>query len=246
MWRILVLLAFLGGAGCGGPQAASGVNDPFEADNRATHRANLALDRALLRPASNAYGTGVPQPVRKGVGNFASNLGLPGKVVNSLLQLDIEGALQNTFRFAINTTVGLGGVLDPAGEIGLEENQTDFGETLYKWGVGEGRYIELPVIGPSTERHALGRAVDLFTNPLSYVINDDAAVWVSPVAQSLARVGDRYEYSATVDAILYDSEDSYSAARQLYLDNRRYQLGVEVTEDEVDEIDALFEELYGE
>lgn len=233
-------------AACADPDGHGGINDPYEQDNRAIHRANLALDRALLRPASNAYGDGIPRPVRKGVGNFASNLGLPGKVVNSLLQLDIEGALQNTFRFAINTTIGIGGVFDPAGQIGIEENDTDFGETLYKWGVGEGRYMELPIIGPSTERHAVGRAVDLFTNPLSYVINDDAARWVSPVAQSLARVGDRYEYSSTVDSILYGSEDSYAAARQLYLDNRRFQLGVEVTETEADEIDALFYELYGE
>lgn len=231
---------------CADPTSPDGINDPYEEDNRSIHRANLAMDRMFLKPASTAYGGGVPQPVRRGVGNFASNLGLPSMVVNNLLQLDIESALNNTFRFAINTTIGIGGVFDPAGEIGLEEHDTDFGETLYKWGVGEGRYLELPLVGPSTERHAVGRVVDLFTNPLSYAINDDAAKWVSPAAQTLSRVGDRYDYSDSVDAILYGSEDSYAQARQLYLDNRRFKLGVTVTDTEADEIDALFNELYGQ
>ncbi|MFV2051521.1 VacJ family lipoprotein [Aliiroseovarius sp. YM-037] len=226
-------------------QPAGGIQDPHEEQNRRVHAANRDIDRVLLRPTANAYGGGLPQPVRQGVGNFASNLGLPSKVVNNLLQLDIEGAFQNTFRFAFNSTIGLAGVLDPATEAGLTKVDTDFGETLYVWGVPEGNYVELPVLGPSTERHMVGRVVDLFTNPLSYAI-DAPESYVVVGANTLSRVGDRYDYSATVDSVLYESEDSYAQARSLYLQNRRFKLGAEVTEAEADEIDALFEDLYGE
>jgi len=230
---------------CAVPQNADDILDPYEAQNRRVHAANLALDRSLVRPASNAYGTGIPQPVRRGVGNFASNLGLPSKVVNNLLQLDLDGAVRNSFRFAFNSTIGLGGLLDPATEMGLIEEDTDFGETLYVWGVPEGNYVELPLVGPSTERHMVGRAVDLFTNPLSYAVPAPES-YIGTATVLLSKVGDRYEYSSTVDSILYESEDSYAQARLLYLQNRRFELGVEVSEAEADEIDALFEDLYGE
>lgn len=231
---------------CGNSADGIGYVDPFEPQNRRIHAFNLAADDAVLKPASDVYGEGLSDGTRRRVGNFASNLGLPGAVVNNLLQLDLEGAARNSFRFLINSTLGLGGVNDPAGQdFGLPEEETDFGETLYKWGFGEGRYVELPLVGPSTERHTVGRVVDLFTNPLSYVIESPGNL-VGPGSAVFARIGDRYEYSATIDALLYESEDSYAQARILYLQNRRFFLGMEVTEEEVDEIDALFEELYGE
>ncbi|MFV2033587.1 MAG: VacJ family lipoprotein [Halocynthiibacter sp.] len=238
-----LVLLFL--AGCVGPQTSDGILDPFEAKNRRVHAMNVAIDKSLVRPASNVYGNGIPQPVRRGVGNFASNLGLPSKIVNNLLQFDLDGAVRNTFRFAFNSTIGLGGLLDPATEMGLIQEDTDFGETLYVWGVKEGNYVELPLIGPSTERHLVGRVVDLFTNPLSYVVPSPEN-YIGTATTLLSKVGDRYEYSSAVDSILYESEDSYSQARLIYLQNRRFELGVEVSDAEADEIDALFEELYGD
>lgn len=243
--RGLALTVLMAVAACGDLGGVNGINDPYEDMNRRTHAFNRSVDENLLRPVSNSYGEGVPQPMRRGVGNFAGNLGLPSKVVNNLLQLDLEGAVRNTLRFGLNSTLGLAGLFDPATEFGLEEEDTDFGETLYKYGMGEGRFVELPLIGPSTERHAVGRVVDLFTNPISYMV-DSPESYISSGANVLARVDDRYEYSSTIDAILYESEDSYAQARLLYLQNRRYELGVEVSEEEVDEIDALFEDLYGE
>jgi len=248
--RIVTILAALTAVGflsaCSQQGDGIGHRDPHEEANRRTHAFNLTVDRRIFQPASNAYGEGVSRETRRGVGRVASNFSLPGKVVNNLLQLDLEGAARNSIRFLINSTLGFGGIGDPAGnDFGLEEEETDFGETLYTWGFGEGRYVELPFVGPSTERHTVGRAVDLFTNPLGYVL-DTPANLLSPTAQLFAKVGDRYEYSSTIDALLYESEDSYAQARNLYLQNRRFQLGVEVTEEETDEIDALFKELYGE
>ncbi len=217
-------------AACTAP-APKSFNDPNEAGNRRTHEANRRLDRALIRPASGAYGHAVPGPVRQGVGNFASNLGLPGNVVNNLLQLNINGAVKNSWRFVINTTIGVGGLFDPAGNIGLDEEMGDFGQTLHVWGVGEGQYVELPLLGPSNQRDTLGMVVDVFTNPLTFGAPSPEK-YMSPVAKGLSRLGDRYDFSDTVDSILYDSADSYAQARLLYLQHRRFQLGQEEPVDE--------------
>jgi len=237
-------LAFL--AACSNPDTPNAILDPHEEQNRRVHAANIALDRTLAAPAANAYGNGVPRPVRRGVANFASNLSLPGKTVNNLLQLRIENALANTARFALNTTVGLGGILDPAAVMGIPERDTDFGETLYVWGVPEGNFIELPLLGPSTERHMIGRAVDLFTNPLSHATDGSGTVWATGTVKILSGVDKRYELSPTIEAILYESEDSYAQSRRIYLDNRRFRLGIGVSEEEANEIDELFEDFYGE
>ena len=215
-------------ASCSAP-APQSFNDPHEEENRRTHETNRRVDTAILKPASGAYGTGLPAPVRQGIGNFASNLNLPGVVVNNLLQLNIEGALQNTWRFLINTTVGIGGIFDPSASIKLYEDSSDFGETLHVWGMGEGEYVELPFVGPSTQRDAIGMVVDVFTNPLTFGAPSPER-FLSPVVKGLAKIGDRYTYSDSVDAILYDSADSYAQARLMYLQHRRFQLGQEQVE----------------
>ena len=234
-------------AGCASnPETPDGVQDPYERQNRSVHNFNVALDRALVGPVAETYGTTVPRPGRKAIANFASNLAMPGKIVNNILQLDIEGAGQNFMRFAFNTTFGLGGVIDVATEAGIPVDEADFGQTLYVWGVPEGNLISMPIIGPSTERHLTGRVVDLFTNPLTYIIDSPDNYIVTGTAVTLSGVDNRYEYSSTIEAILYESEDSYAQTRRLYLDNRRHQLGQDTSTEEADEIDALFEDLYGE
>lgn len=226
-------------ASCTAP-APQGINDPHEAGNRRTHEANRDFDRALVRPASGAYGSILPAPVRQGVGNFASNLNLPGVIVNNLLQLNIDGAVKNSWRFVINTTIGVGGILDPAGTIDLHEDSADFGQTLHVWGMGEGQYVELPFIGPSTQRDTLGMVVDVFTNPLTFGAPSPER-YLSPVARGLSKLGDRYQFSDTIDTILYNSADSYAQARLLYLQHRRFKLGQEQIEaDEGDGYDDFY------
>jgi phospholipid-binding lipoprotein MlaA len=226
----LGLLAALMLGACAPSIAPDAINDPNEAQNRATHEFNKGVDRHALRPSAMAYGK-LPQPVRQGVANFAGNLDLPGEVVNGLLQGRPHHALENTFRFAVNTTVGIGGLFDPASAMGARGKSTDFGETLHVWGVREGAYVELPLLGPSTTRDTLGLIGDIALNPVSRLVPEPER-YVGTVAGAASTLGDRFTYSETVDSILYDSADSYAQARLLYLQNRRFELGQTGGEDD--------------
>ena len=205
--------------------------DPYEQTNRDNHEFNRAVDRALLRPAGKGYVAIIPRPVQKGVSNFSSNLSLPGTIVNNVLQGRLGEASQNTLRFALNTTIGIGGVFDPSTEFKLYEAKADFGETLAVWGVREGAFVELPLLGPSTERDAVGKVVDLFTNPLTYMVQSPEKYYGTG-ASVASRLGDRGTYGDTIDSILYESADSYAQARTIYLQNRRFELGEAVPEDQ--------------
>lgn len=227
----LVLAASL--AGCAAAPPVDGINDPYEAQNRKAHAFNRGIDRIVLRPTSNAYGTIVPGPVRDGVGNFASNLNQPGTFLNHVLQGQGEDAVHTFFRFAINTTFGIGGIFDPATGMGLPARKTDFGETLHAWGAGEGAYLEVPFVGPTTGRDFTGQIVDILMNPTMLAMEGDEAT-VAFGARVASRFGDRYRYSDFIDSVLYESADSYAQARLLYLQNRRFQLG---QQDEADVYD---------
>ncbi len=212
------------------------VFDPYEKVNRTTHKLNLAVDRRLLRPAGKGYVSVVPQPVQQGVSNFSSNLSMPGTIVNNVLQGRIGEAGQNTLRFALNTTIGIGGLLDPSSEFKLYRAKADFGETLSVWGIGEGAYVELPLIGPATERDAIGRVVDLFTNPLTYMLPSPEKYYGTG-ASVAARLGDRGTFGDMIDSVLYESADSYAQAQTLYLQNRRFELGQAAPVAEADPFD---------
>ena len=229
-------------SGCAKPPVAKGINDPYEAQNRAVHEANKSIDRTILRPISQAFGGAEASRLQQGVGNFAGNLGLPSSIVNDILQANVDDAAHNFTRFLINTTFGIAGLFDPATAWGLPVRDSDFGETLHVWGFAEGHYVELPLLGPSTKRDAFGSAVDLFTNPMSYILPSPKR-YAIPVAGALSTVGDRGRYGDTIDAILYDSSDSYAQARLLYLESRRFQLGGEQRDDALDEYDE-YEDFY--
>ena len=220
---VLAGLAFGALSACGPAPSTQGISDPNEAQNRAVHRFNLELDKNILRPIATSASDVVPKPVEQGIVNFADNLELPGTVVNNVLQLRLGKAIENTLRFAINTTIGIGGLFDPATAAGVMGKPTDFGETLHIWGVTEGNYFELPFFGPSTDRDALGKVVDYALDPMKLVFPKNSVV---PLAAKLgSKISDRGRYSETVDSILYDSADSYAQARLLYLQNRRFELG---------------------
>lgn len=216
------LVALAGLAGCNTPDTPVEVHDPYEATNRKVHAFNKGIDSALVRPTSNAYGAILPQPVRRGVSNFANYIDTPRFILNDLAQGNARDAGHNFARFVMNTVFGLG-VLDVAGSAGLESRRTGFGETLHVWGAQEGAYVELPVLGPSNERDAVGQVVDFVSNPISPLL-DSSDDWIPPAANVLDRLGQRYEFRGTVDSLLYDSADSYAQARSLYLQNRRFEL----------------------
>lgn len=230
----LGFLVLLGACATPGPD---GIADPYEPMNRRVHAFNRSLDAAVLRPLSRASqagdaGTGDEDSALALLGRVGDNLSLPGKVVNHLLQGRPADAVQNAARFAVNTTLGLGGIHDPAGrDFSLPEVDTDFGETLHVWGVPEGAYLEIPVLGPSTERDFAGRIVDWVIDPVGDWLNPDQRRGAR-VVRLVSKAGDRAALGATVDSILHESADSYSQLRLIYLQNRRFELG-----EEADEID---------
>ncbi|WP_261385969.1 VacJ family lipoprotein [Tateyamaria omphalii] len=201
-----------------------GINDPYERQNRKVHAFNRGLDRAVVRPAAIGYSSLLPDEIEDSVSNFARNLGEPSVVVNSVLQGDLEGAGISTVRFLTNSVLGIFGLFDVASDFQLPAHDTDFGETLYVWGVGEGAYLELPVLGPSTARNTTGKVVDLFTNPLSYMV-DSPEQYYGTVAAAASGLSRRGRFTDTVDSILYESADSYAQARLIWLQNRRFELG---------------------
>jgi phospholipid-binding lipoprotein MlaA len=213
-------------AGCAGAPDPAGINDPHEPTNRKIHAFNRGVDRILVGPAAKGYGSIIPEPVQRVVGNVADTLDLPGDIANNLLQLRLGDAGENTLRLATNLTFGVAGLFDFSSAIGLQGKPTDFGETLHVWGVGEGAYMELPLAGPSTARDTIGMAVDIALNPVRLALPEKEAM-AATAAKLFSRLGDRDRYSETVDSILYDSADSYAQARLLYLQNRRFELGQE-------------------
>lgn len=227
-------------AACAHRPAGQDIYDPLEPQNRKVHEFNRSLDSKIVRPLARTFGGsgGKPGPVRRGISNFASNIDQPRHVVNNVLQGRGENAGHNMFRFLVNTVFGFGGLLDPATDMGLEERDTDFGETLHVWGSGEGRYLELPLLGPSTERDALGRIVDTVLNP-ARAIGDEQLRTASSLAGAADKVGDRSQFSNTVDDILYQSADSYAQTRLLYLQNRRFKLGQDTAPSEEDGFDPF-------
>lgn len=217
---------FIAGAAvsaCSVGQPGQAVNDPHEQANRQIHAFNKGLDRAILRPAGQVA-RATPEEITVPLVNFAENVGLPSAVANGVLQGDVGGAATNTMRFLINTTVGIGGLFDPAGAIGLHDEDTDFGETLAVWGVGEGAYVELPVFGPSTQRDTVGLVVDLVFDPLDNV-GTTAQIDYGPGTRAASIATTRGRFMETIDGILYESADSYSQTRLAYLQNRRFDLG---------------------
>ncbi len=245
----LLLLALVL-SGCAAAQQPGGINDPFESTNRRVHEFNKALDLALIRPAATAYGTVVPEPVRKGLDNFASNLSQPRYILNDLLQLKLKDALHNSVRLVVNTTIGLGGIWDAASAAGVEPRETDFGETLHVWGVGEGVYLELPFVGPSTGRDAVGSVVDLVIDPMNYILPENRR-YIPPALRLGAKLGSRYRFRSTIDSLLHESADSYLQGRLLYLENRRFKLrggdsAPTTNEGEQDLYDDLYQDLVPE
>ncbi|WP_323038732.1 VacJ family lipoprotein [Gemmobacter sp.] len=215
-------------AACAAPPVSDA--DPYESANRKVHAFNQALDRGLIRPVARGIAPVARSPVGTAVTNVADNLSMPSIILNKILQGKAEDAVHNTWRFALNTTLGIGGIFDPAGAMGLTEREADFGGTLHTWGAGEGGFIMLPVAGPSTERDALGLLVDTVTDPVGHVLPSREGRWATGINLG-SKLVDRARFGDTVDSILHESADSYAQTRLLYLQNRRFELGQEVADD---------------
>lgn len=224
--RVAAVAALCLIASCAKPEPGAEFNDPNEAQNRAVHGLNVTLDQAVFGGGDVPEKRYLPAPLAKGFSNAAYNLSMPSAVVNNILQFNLEGATKDSLRFVLNTTVGLGGLFDPANAIGLYAEDADFGETLHVWGAPEGAFIVLPIAGPTTERDLAGGIVDIFIDPLGLVFKGSDLIGVE-VVRIAGKVGDRQEYSDLIEAILYESADSYAQMRLAYLQYRHNKLGIE-------------------
>lgn len=212
-------------AACAAPPDGVDVYDPYETTNREVHEFNKGFDQALLRPTANFYAETLPDPARNLLSNLADHISLSGDIVNDILQGQVDDLGHNFSRFIVNSTVGVFGIFDPAsGDFDLPRREASVGETLAVYGVPEGAYVELPFLGPSTEREAYGRIGDFFTNAFSYVLSGPSALAATGVG-AIDLLNDRAEFGDAIDDVFYNSADSYAQTRSLYLQNLRFQRG---------------------
>jgi len=212
----LVAAALICGCAAHSP-AKHDPRDPFERVNRATFKFNDALDRAALRPVAKGYRKVTPRFIQTGVSNFMDNLDTPLTLVNDLLQGKFKAGLNDTGRLLLNTTLGLGGLLDPASDAGLDKNDEDFGQTFGKWGVRAGPYLVLPFLGPSNMRDGVARIPDATANPLTYVERDRIRLSLYALSVLDSRV-----HLLDVDDTLNQAYDRYAFMRNAYLQRREY------------------------
>ncbi len=198
------------------PQASP--HDPWERVNRGTQRFNDAIDRAVLKPVATAYRDHLPRVVRTGVSNLLGHLEYPTTIVNDLLQLKLLATIADIGRFALNSTLGIGGLLDPATRVGIPRNNEDFGQTLGRWGAPAGPYIVLPLLGPSTLRDAPALAADSQTD-LRVELDLDTG---TRVAVGVLSVVDRRASYLSADATLDSAFDRYAFIRNSWLQRREY------------------------
>lgn len=213
----LALTLALTGCATTGPATPG---DPLERLNRGTYRFNAAIDRAVLKPVATGYRNGVPRVVRTGIGNVLSHLAFPTTIVNDLLQLKLKDTAIDLGRFAINSTLGLLGLLDPASHFGIPRNNEDFGQTLGRWGVPAGPYVVLPLLGPSTLRDAPSLLADSQTDlrvQLDLETEEKIALGVLTVLNERAQL-------LAIDPSIEAAYDPYAFVRNVWLQRREYQV----------------------
>ena len=207
--------------GCASPDNRT-AGDPFEPMNRAIFKVNDTIDRTVAVPIAKGYQKITPHPLRTAISNFFSNLGDLNNVANELLQLKITDATQDLIRFAMNTTFGIGGLIDFASQARLPKHHQDFGLTLGRWGVPSGPYLVLPIFGPSSFRDGVGLAVDTRFSPLIYAPNDSRR----PL-YALQFVSARSDMLGATNILEQAALDKYSFVRDAYTQQRRAALGAD-------------------
>jgi len=244
-FRILFLFFIVILSGCSSTPADEGLadsRDPFEVINRPlwTFTWDYA-DKFVTKPAAELYTTYTPPLLRTGLYNMALNLNEPSSIINNLLQFKLTAAAKTTGRFVLNSTVGLLGFYDPASDYGWTSEQEEFGEVLGRYGIGDGPYLILPILGPSSVREEVGDYVDRLYWPLVVF-----GFW--PNVFRLGIIGlERRASIRDQEQLLVESTDSYEFIKNAYFQNMNYRLydgspPIIIDEDQEAEIDALLEE----
>ena len=203
--------------------AALAQNDPWEPTNRAVFDFDVQLDHAVARPVAKFYRSAVPELARDGIHNALTNLNAPVVFVNDTLQLEADKATDTLGRFMVNSTVGLGGLVDVASKVGIPYHDNDFGITLGKGGAAEGSYLVLPFVGPKPPRDLVGNGVDIAFDPLTYMTWNNSTLYMI-VRGGLGVLDSRAANIDAVETIERSSIDFYATTRSLYRQNRAAQI----------------------
>jgi phospholipid-binding lipoprotein MlaA len=201
------------------PGSKRDARDPWERVNRATYRFNDKFDKAIARPVARGYRKVTPQLVQTGIHNVFDNADTTIVIVNDLLQGQFRAFVNDSTRLLVNSTIGIGGLFDPATAAGLDKNDRDFGQTLGKWGLRPGPYFVIPFLGPSDVRDTFGRVADTYTTPRTYIGNVywRYGVWL------LDKVDERARFLDT-SQLLDQAYDPYAFLRNAYLQNRDFKV----------------------
>ena len=217
--KINILLLSLIISGCATTDYEPIDADPFESLNRASYGFNSAIDKAILKPVAKGYDKITPTPIKIGISNFFANLDEIPTIINDILQGKLADAANDSGRFLINSSLGLAGFIDVATDLGFEQHDEDFGQTLGAWGVGSGPYLVLPFLGPSTLRDTLGRPVDSYTS----IKQDIDHIPTRNTLYGIELLDLRYRLLA-IDSQLEDALDEYSFVRDAFMMRRNYQV----------------------
>ena len=218
--KVLLATVLISSAVCAQGFIEKEPYDPIESINRKTHEFNKGLDRYAIRPTSNIYGSYVPELIRIPISNFRGNLNEPKRFLNHIFQRDLSGAGTDLTRFLINSTLGIGGLLDVASMWNIYPKSTGFDETFRSINIPQGAYVELPLFGPSSARGTLGLITDYALNPSKPITAGiDGMVMLGVEVANIFQK--RYEFAPMIDATLYNSADSYSAARNVFFQTKQ-------------------------
>ncbi|MDR3528797.1 MAG: VacJ family lipoprotein [Rhizomicrobium sp.] len=222
-FSVMMLAVLAAGCTTSKDPEAIAQNDPYEPTNRAIFNLNTKIDNAVAKPIAKFYNHAVPQNARTGVHNFLTNLGKPVTFGNDLLQGEVERAGQTVYRFTVNTTLGIGGLVDVASMIGIPEHDEDFGQTLGTYGVGEGPYLVVPFMGPNPPRDLFGNVVDIFMDPTTYITFHGSDTWYA-VRSGVSVLDLRARNVDTLEQIERSSIDMYGSTRSLYRQYRNSEI----------------------
>ena len=218
------LLAVLA-AGCSTSKDPEAIaqNDPFESTNRAVFDMNMKVDNAVAKPVAKFYNHAVPQFARNGLHNFLTNLNKPVTLGNDMLQGQGPRVGETLGRIMVNTTLGVGGLVDVATMIGIPDHSEDFGQTLGTWGVGEGPYLVIPLMGPDPPRDIAGDVGDIFLDPLTYIKFHGSDTWYA-VRSGVSVLDLRARNVDNLEQIERSSIDFYATTRSLYRQYRNSEI----------------------
>ncbi len=215
--KLLLLLSIVTLTGCA--STGSNPSDPWEGWNRKVYSFNKAIDTAVAKPLTLGYKAVTPDVVETGVSNVFSNLGDVPNFLNNLLQGKPTDSVSDLARFIINSTLGIAGLWDPASSMGLQKHDEDFGQTLATWGVGDGPYVMLPLLGPSTLRDTFALPVDSETdliNQINHIPTRNQVIILELLDQRAALL--------SLEEQLESASDEYAFVRDVWLQNRKYKV----------------------